>query len=126
MVVAAQGDGVGQVGASAVAPGVQVVGLGPRERDVAPVCGARVVGEGEGGALGGGEEPVLAAQVDRLGVPAEDGGDDPGAAGGPAGLAGGEGVPGRGGGDDGVGSGAGAVVGDVGVPAGVKTYIGAL
>src|ERR1700709_1862583 len=43
-------------------------------------------------ALGGAEEPPGAAEVEDLGVAAEDGGDDLGGAGQPAGVGGGDGL----------------------------------
>ena len=78
-----------QVGAASAAPGVAgVVGLAPGRGDRAALGAAAGLGDGEGLALRGGEEPSGAAEVEHLRLPAEDGGDDAGAAGEPAYLTG--------------------------------------
>jgi hypothetical protein len=63
VVEGAEGEGVGEVGASACAPGVGVVDLGPGEGSLAAGDGAGVVGQGEGLALGLGVEAGFAAEV---------------------------------------------------------------
>jgi hypothetical protein len=89
VVVAAEEDPVLQVGLPAFGPGLgEVVGLGPGGWSVAAFGAAAAVAEGEGEALGSGEESGFSAEVEDRGGAAEDGGDDPGAAGEPAGLAG--------------------------------------
>ena len=72
------------------APGVRMVDVDPGEGPFAALGGAGVVGDREGPALGGGVQPALAAEVEGLGGAAEHGRDDPGVAGQPAGLAGGD------------------------------------
>jgi hypothetical protein len=73
-----------------VAPGLEVVDLGPGEGAFAALGGAGVVGQGEGAALGGGVQASFAAEVEGFGAAAQDGGDDAGAAGEAAGFAGGD------------------------------------
>ena len=65
-----------------------VVGVAHPGWGVAAVGGAAAVALGEGDPLGFGVEAALPAEVEDLGVAAEDGGDDPGPAGEPAGLTG--------------------------------------
>ena len=93
VVPVAEQDTVGEVGRAAVGPGGGVVGLAPGCGDVAVLGPAAGVAQGEGLALGGGEQPGGAAQVEDLGLGAQDGGDEAGGAGQPAGFAGGDGSP---------------------------------
>ncbi len=65
-----------------------VVGVTQPGWGVTAVGGAAAVPQREGDPLGLGVETASAAEVEDLGVAAEDGGDDPGPAGEPAGLAG--------------------------------------
>jgi hypothetical protein len=91
---------VGEVGPAPGRPGLLgVVGFAPGGWDGAAVGGALAVADGHRLALGRGEQPGGAAEVEDLTLPAEDDGDDPGLAGEPAGLLGGDPVPGRGSGD---------------------------
>ena len=78
------------VGGSAAGPGVVVVGVAQPGWGVAALGGAAAVAVGEGDPLGFGVEAARAAEVEDLGRAAEDGGDDPGPAGQPARLAGGD------------------------------------
>ena len=94
VVPVAQGDGVVEVGASAVGPGLSVVELAPGEGALAAVGGAGLVSEADGDPLGFGEEPGLAAEVEGDRAAVEDGGEDPGAAGEASGFAGGDGLAG--------------------------------
>jgi len=63
-----------------------VVGVTHAGWPVTALRGATALLQGEGDPLGFGVEPGLPAQVEDLGVGAEDGGDDPGPAGEPPGL----------------------------------------
>ena len=65
-----------------------VVGVTHPGWGVATVGGAAAVAVGEGDPLGLGVEAALPAEVEDLGVTAEDGGDDPGPTGDPPGLTG--------------------------------------
>jgi len=58
-----------------------VVGFAPWGGDRAVGEGAALVPGSESGALGGGEEPGFAAEVQNFAVGAEEGGDDVGVAG---------------------------------------------
>ena len=92
VVPAAEQGAVGEVGAPAAGPGVAgVVGFAPGRRHRAALGPALGVGQGEGLALGGAEQPAGAAEVEDLGGAAEDGRDDAGGAGQAAYLAGGQG-----------------------------------
>ena len=84
VVPVAEADGVVEVGGAAVLPSFDVVGVEPGGV-VAPFGRAASVADLEGEALGFAEESALAAEVEGLGGTAEDGGDDPGLAGQPAG-----------------------------------------
>ena len=75
VVPVAEQDTVGEVGLAAVGPGGGVVGLAPGCGDVTVLGPAAGVAQGEGLALGGGEQPGGAAQVQDLTPGAEDGGD---------------------------------------------------
>ncbi len=90
MVVAAEGDGVAEVGGAALGPGIAVVEFGPGVGPVAAVGGTGGVAGGEGEGLGVGEEPGGVAEVEEVGFPAEDGGEESGLAGHPPGGGGGD------------------------------------
>ena len=60
----AEGFGFGEVGAAAVGPGVLVMQFGPGVGPVTAVSEAGGVSGGEGDALGFGEEPLGAAEVE--------------------------------------------------------------
>ena len=65
-----------------------MVGVAEPGWGVAALGGAAAVAVGQGDALGFGVEAALPAEVEDLRGAVEDGGDDPGPAGEPAGLAG--------------------------------------
>src|SRR3954454_24613788 len=94
VVPVAQGDGVAEVGAAALGPGLSVVQLAPGVGAVAAVGGAGVVVQARGHSLGFGEQARLAAQVESDRVLAQHGGDEPDVAGQAAGLSGGDGLAG--------------------------------
>ncbi len=64
VVVAAEGDEVGEVGGAALLPGGGVVEVAPVDGGVASGEGAACVADGDGVALGGGGEPAAMADVD--------------------------------------------------------------
>src|SRR4051794_7655974 len=99
VVAGAERDGVGGVGLPAAGPGCGVVDVAHGWWPVAAFGGAATVLECRGDALGFGVEPGLAAQVEHGGGATEDGGDDPGLAGQPAGLPGRDRLAGVQGGD---------------------------
>ena len=68
------------VGPAAAAPGDRVVQVAQAGWPVAALGGAAALFEGLGDPLGSGVEAPGAAEVEDLGLPAEDGGDDPGLA----------------------------------------------
>ena len=81
VMVGAKQLAVGEVGAPASGPGgAGVVGLAPRGRDVTALGAALAVAEGEGAALGAGEEALGAAEVEDLALAVEHRGDDGGRA----------------------------------------------
>ena len=82
----AQRDHVGEVGVAPATPGSSVVELAPGVRDLAAVGSAGGVAGGTGHALGLGEQPLGATEVEGLGLAAEHGGHEPGVAGQPTGL----------------------------------------
>ena len=87
VVPGAEQHAVGEVGAASATPGVAgVVGFAPGGRHRAAVGAAGALADGEGLALRGGEESSGAAEVEDLGVPVEDGGEDGGTTGQPAGF----------------------------------------
>jgi hypothetical protein len=94
VVVGAEESSVVEVGVAAVVPGGVVVGVTPGGGSVAAVGGAAALLDGQGDALVFGVQPAFAAHVEDDGAAvdeaAEDGGDDPGLAGEPSGLARGE------------------------------------
>ena len=81
VVTAAEQDSVVEVGAAAVVPGVEVVGLAPGAGDVAALGAAGAVPHQKGLSLGGGEEAAGPAEVDWKALPAEDDRKDPRGAG---------------------------------------------
>jgi hypothetical protein len=81
VMVGAEQEAVVQVGVAAGGPGlIGVVGFAPGSGDVAAGGAADPVADGEGLALGGGEQAAGAAQVEGLGVAAEDVRDEAGGA----------------------------------------------
>lgn len=66
--VTAEQHAVVDVGASALLPGVDVVGFGPGDGAIALREPASAVAGGEGVALPGGEEPLQSADVERAGA----------------------------------------------------------
>ena len=88
VVLGAEWDGVGEVGAAALGPGLSVVELAPGVGAFAAGGGAGGVFEAFGYPLGLGEEAVLSAEVEGDGLGAEDGGQDAGGAGEASGFAG--------------------------------------
>ena len=81
MVVAAEQDGVVEVGGAAVGPVVDVVGVAPARWSVAAGEGAAAVAQHEGASERAGDEAALSADVEDLAGAAEDGGEDGGVAG---------------------------------------------
>jgi len=63
----AEEDEVGQVGGAAVQPVAQMMGLTPARRPVAVGEGAAAVAHGQGGALGGLDDPAGPPHLQRLG-----------------------------------------------------------
>ena len=98
VVVAAQQDEVGQAGASAECPVVDVVGVAHDRWSGAAGEGAVSVAQDQGEPDGGGDQASGAADVERFAAGAEDGGDDLGVAGQPPDRGGGELDPVTGGG----------------------------
>ena len=76
-----------------------MVGFAPGGGDVAALGAAVAVADAHGLALGGVVEPLGAAEVEDLGLPAEDGGDEVGGARQAAGLGGADALAGAGGRD---------------------------
>jgi hypothetical protein len=91
VVVAAEEAAVGDTGGAALGPGGEVVALGPGRGSVAALGDAAAVAQAHRDALVAGVEAAFPADVEGLGVAAEDDRDDPGLAGEPAGLGGGDG-----------------------------------
>ncbi len=94
VVLGAERDRVGEVGAAALGPGLSVVQFAPGVGAFAAGGGAGGVFESFGHSLGLGEQPALPAEVEGDGLGAEDGGEDAGVAGEAAGFSGGEGLVG--------------------------------
>ena len=90
VVVAAEQDHVVQAGGAAVGPVLEVVGVAHQGWAGAVGEGAVLVAGDQGSPDGGGDQAVDAADVEDLGVGAEDGGDQVGVAGEPAYGGGGE------------------------------------
>ena len=76
VVVAAEEDGVREVGPAAGVPWVEVVGLAPGAGDVAALAAAGAVADEEGLAFGRCVEAAGAAEVEGEAVAAEDDGED--------------------------------------------------
>ena len=71
MVEPAQRHGIGEVGRPPGRPGTPMMQLAPGERPLAPVRGARDVGQTAGHALGLAEQSLRPAEIEHVGRAAE-------------------------------------------------------
>lgn len=86
----AEREGVGEIGAAAVSPGLSVVEFAPGVGTLAAVGGTGLERDSEGDPLRFAEQPPAVPEVEGPGVAAQHSGDQPGPTRQPPGLAGGD------------------------------------